>query len=130
MNAIRKAFIMAFLVNHGTIHRKDIVYACGISKPQATIDLRDFQNECGKLFYDHGTRSYTMPTGYTTTIDRTFVQPVISEIVSAFGMKHKQLSNDQRASLRELKKYGVPVNEIAAIFGVNASTVWRVCKEV
>lgn len=84
VNAIRRAYLMAHLINLGSIHRRDLVQAFGISEPQATNDLRDFQAEFGKLLHDPGPRTYSMPTGYPTTVDMTHVLRPLRMIAKVF----------------------------------------------
>jgi hypothetical protein len=81
MNRIRRAYIMAHLVNRGKIHRRDIVSGTGCSQPCATGDLREFQILHGKLDYDPSTRTYHLPDGYNTVIDLSYVNTLIDEIL-------------------------------------------------
>ena len=40
----------------------------------------------------------------------------------------KQLTNDERETLREMRRLGGSVKSIAEAFGIDPSTVWRICK--
>jgi DNA-binding transcriptional ArsR family regulator len=82
MNHIRRIFIMAYLVNHGSIKRMDLARAFGMSGRNATYDLTEFQRLHGKLNRQKGrSHIYKLPKGYDTTIDFTLIDTVLDEIL-------------------------------------------------
>lgn len=93
MNPIRRAFIMAVLVNNGELQRKDVAEAFGISYRMVSHDLKEFQELHGKLDIKGGpTRPgvrghrglrYVLPKGYDTRVPLDHVVSILYEIETA-----------------------------------------------
>lgn len=96
MNPIRRAYIMAHLVNHGHIMRRDIQEAFGVSGRCATYDLTAFQELHGPLDRELGrSHCYCLPDGYDTTVPLECVSAVVTEIQrAAKELKSRAISSD------------------------------------
>lgn len=86
MNAIRRVYIMAHLITHGQIMRRDLVYAFGMSGRNATNDLTAFQRLHGRLDRQEGrSQVYKLPADYDTTVPMKHVDHPVRLISRVFG---------------------------------------------